>query len=106
MPATPPRMPDDLQQWITARKRHGLSHVHVQMARELGMNPRKLGKLDNHHQEPWKLPLPAFIQSLYQKRFGKERPDVEHSTEERVRLLEQKKAAKRERKRLRREAAL
>jgi hypothetical protein len=105
VPAKPPRIPDDLQQWITARKRHALSHVHVQMARELGMNPRKLGKLDNHDQEPWKLPLPAFIQSLYQKCFGKDRPDVVHSIEERVRLLEQKKAAKRERKRLRREAA-
>ncbi len=44
MPAKPPRIPDDLQQWITARKRHGLSHVHVQMTRELGMNARKLGK--------------------------------------------------------------
>jgi hypothetical protein len=75
------------------------------MARELGMNPRKLGKLDNHDQEPWKLPLPAFIQSLYQKRFGKDRPDVVHSIEERVRLLERKKAARRDRKRLRREAA-
>jgi hypothetical protein len=105
MPAKPPRIPNDLQDWITARKRHGLSHVHVQMARELGTNPRKLGKLDNHDQEPWKLPLPAFIQSLYQKRFGKDRPDAVHSIEERVRLLEQKKAARRDRKRLRREAA-
>ena len=25
------------------------------MARELGMNPEKLGKLDNHEQELWKL---------------------------------------------------
>jgi hypothetical protein len=28
------------------------------------MNPKKLGKLDNADQEPWKLPLPAFIESL------------------------------------------
>jgi hypothetical protein len=48
-----------LQAWIDARKRHHLSHAQVQMARELGMNPAKLGKLDNHKQEPWKLPLPA-----------------------------------------------
>jgi hypothetical protein len=71
----------------------------------VGGEPRKLGKLNNHDQEPWKLPLPAFIQSLYQKRFGKDRPDVVHSIEERVRLLEQKKAARRDGKRLRREAA-
>jgi hypothetical protein len=34
-----------MQEWIDARKRHHLSHVQVQMARELGMNPMKLGKL-------------------------------------------------------------
>lgn len=38
----------DLQPWIDARRRHKLSHAQVQMARELGMNPAKLGKLDNH----------------------------------------------------------
>ena len=61
------------------------------MARELGLNPRKLGKLDNHRQEPWKLPLPAFIEQLYRKRFGKERPDVVLTLEDRARLREQKK---------------
>ena len=55
------RIPDRLQVWIDARKRHGLSHAQIQMARDLGMNPKKLGKLDNADQEPWKLPLPAFI---------------------------------------------
>jgi len=101
----PVRIPDHLQEWITARKRHRLSHAQVQMARELGMNPKKLGKLDNADQEPWKLPLPAFIESLYQKRFGRDRPDVVRSIEEHARLLEQKKAARREAKRLRRGAA-
>jgi hypothetical protein len=45
------------------------------MARELGMNPRKLGKLDNHKQEPWKAPLPQFIEHIYEKRFGRTRPE-------------------------------
>jgi hypothetical protein len=54
----------------------------MQMAREPGMNPKKLGKLDNHDQEPWKLPLPEFIAKLYFKRFGKERPDAVRSIEE------------------------
>ena len=35
---------------IDARKRHGLSHAQVQMTRELGLNPSKLGKLDNNDQ--------------------------------------------------------
>ena len=41
-----------------------------------GLNPRNHGKLDNYGQEPWKLPLPAFIEQLYRKRFGKGHPDV------------------------------
>lgn len=44
------------------------------MARELGLNPRKLGKLANHRQESWKAPLPQFIEYLYRKSFGRERP--------------------------------
>jgi hypothetical protein len=88
------RIPDHLQAWITARKRYHLSHAQVQMARELGMNPETLGKLDNADQEPWKLPLPAFIESLYQKRFSKDRPEIVHSVEERARLLQQKKTAR------------
>jgi hypothetical protein len=52
------------------------------MARELGLNPKTLGKLDNHRQEPWKVPLPAFIEQLYRKRFGKDRPDVVLSLED------------------------
>ena len=75
------RRTENLQAWEEARKRHRLSHAHVQMARALGMNPKKLGKLDNHRQEPWKLPLPRFIEELYRERFGKRRPGiVENST--------------------------
>ncbi len=73
-----------LQAWIDARNRHHLSHAQVQMARELGMNPAKLGKLDNHWQEPWKLPLPGFIEKLYLERFGRTAPDTVMSIEERA----------------------
>lgn len=72
------------------------------MARELGLNPKKFGKLDNHRQEPWKAPLPVFIEDLYFKRFGKLRPDEVVSIEERFRREEKKKTAKREAKLLRR----
>ena len=64
------------------------------MARELGMNPKKLGKLDNHDQEPWKLPLPEFIGKLYSKRFGKGRPDAVRSIEETAAAKQAKKQAK------------
>jgi transcriptional regulator with XRE-family HTH domain len=62
--------------WDDARKRHHLSQAQAQMARELGMNPAKLGKIDNHKQEPWKLPLPEFIEELYMKRFGRPAPSI------------------------------
>ena len=56
--------------WREAGRRHRLSERHLRMARELGLNPKKLGSLDNHRQEPWKLPLRQFIEELYAKRFG------------------------------------
>jgi hypothetical protein len=58
------------------------------------MNPKKLGKLDNHDQEPWKLPLPEFIAKLYSKRFGKGRPDAVRSIEETAAATQAKKQAK------------
>lgn len=69
------------------------------------MNPAKLGKLDNHRQQPWKLPLPLFIEEIYFKHFGKTRPDIVMSTEDRVRVEHKKKEARRAAK-LERRAAL
>ena len=92
-----------MQAWIDARKRHGLSHAQVQMARELGMNPNRLGKLDNHDQEPWKMPLRQYIQHLYFKRFGKEHPDAVVSIEEKICRDAAKKTQKREAKLLRKQ---
>jgi hypothetical protein len=63
-----------LDAWAEAQKRFHLSNLHIQMARELGLNPKKFGGLANHRQEPWKLPLPEFIAECYRKRFHRERP--------------------------------
>ncbi len=92
------RVPSDLQIWIVARERHRLSHAHVQMARELGMNP-KLGKLDNHDQEPWKAPLPLFLELLYEKRFGRSRPERVLRIEDLARERRRKQEDRRRRKR-------
>jgi hypothetical protein len=73
------------------------------MARELGMNPKKLGKLDNASQEPWKVSLPAFIEELYDKRFGRERPEVVRSIEELANAREQRRSVRREAKPRRRD---
>lgn len=86
------------QVWIDARKKFRLSHAQIQMARELGMNPKKFGSLDNSDQEPWKLPLAEFIEELYHKRFGKSGPDNVRTIEEVANAEEKKRAERRQRK--------
>lgn len=72
-------MAGKIEKWVVAQKKHRLSDKHLQMARELGLNPDKLGKTDNHKQEIWKAPLPQFIENIYYKRFKKEEPAVARS---------------------------
>ena len=90
------KISEKIQIWIDARRKYHLSHAQVQMARELGLNPRKFGKLANHRQEPWKMPLPQFIEHLYFKRFGKTAPDRVFSIEERLTADARKKQEERE----------
>jgi hypothetical protein len=90
-------LPPHLQVWVDARRRCRLSHAQVQMARELGLNPKKFGKLGNRRQEPWKAPLPQFIEHIYARRFGRQRPEVVVSVEDHGRQLEQKKATRKAR---------
>jgi hypothetical protein len=100
------RLSQNVQDWVEARRRFNLSHAHVQMARELGLDPTKLGRLDNHDRKPWKAPLPQFIEHLYEKRFGRERPAVVVSVEDRARAQDAKKATRKEaRRRARKEGS-
>jgi len=92
-------IPQKLRPWIEARGKYRLSHAQIQMARELGMNPKKLGDLANHEQEPWKMPLPLFIEHLYEERFGRKRPED-------VRPIELKKIERRNRKRAKKETGV
>jgi hypothetical protein len=92
-----------LEKWQAAQKRHRLSDRVVTMARELGLNPEKLGKIDNHEQEPWKSPLPQFIEKIYFKRFRKTDPDTVKSirellADEKAKKERQKKAKEQKRK--------
>jgi hypothetical protein len=81
-----------------ARKHYLLTDAQVQMARELGLNPNKFGKLANEKQEPWKKPLPEFIEEIYFKRFGRSMPEVVRSIEEMVQDQREKKAERKIRK--------
>ncbi len=92
------RIPAKLQPWFDARRRFKLSHVHIQMARELGMNPKKLGSLANEKQEPWKAPLPDFIGHCYEKRFSRSSPDNVRSLEQSIEAEELRREQKRKRK--------
>lgn len=87
-----------LEKWLTAQKRHHLSDKQVQMARELGLNPNKLGKIDNHKQEPWKTPLPQFIEEIYFKRFKKDTPEIVKPLKQILKELEIKKQKKKKEK--------
>lgn len=91
-------IPKELLPWIEAKKKHRLSQKHIQMARELGLNPKGFGKLDNHKQERWKTPLPQFIEDLYYKRFNREAPDQVFSFEQLNEIKNQKKIEKRAKK--------
>jgi len=78
------KKPDKYQSWIDARKRYHLSHTQIQMARELGMNPDKFSKFNNYKEEPWKPPLPVFIEEIYFQRFKKKPPENVRSIEQTV----------------------
>ncbi len=64
------------EEWKKAKKRYRLTDMHIQMARELGMNPKKFGGIANHEQQSWKAPLSVFIERIYFKHFKKEKPDI------------------------------
>lgn len=57
--------------WKEAQKKYKLTESQISMAKALGLNPKKFGSYANHKQEPWKTPLPEFIEELYYKRFKK-----------------------------------
>ena len=73
-----------------------MTHAQVNMARQLGLNPKEFGSLANHKQEKWKLPLPEYIEHLYFKKFKKQLPDDIRSIEQ----IESEKRKRKEQKRL------
>ena len=91
------KIPERYQPWIEARERFHLSDAHIQMARELGLNPKRFGGLANNKQEPWKLPLPEFIEELYFKHFKKSWPENVRSIEQMMSDANRKKEERRAR---------
>jgi hypothetical protein len=61
---------DDEAAWTNAKTICRLTARQVEMARVLGMNPRKLPGLRPSPRERWKLPVGEFIEECYRKRLG------------------------------------
>jgi hypothetical protein len=55
-------------QWAEAKRRCRLNAEEVRMAKELGLNPRKLIKNIPSKSEPWKLPIKQWIHELYARK--------------------------------------
>ena len=92
------RIPPKLQPWFDARRKFGLSHATVPMARELGMNPKKLGKLVPVSGQQWKAPLPEFVAHCYEKSYGRRTPEKVRSLEQVIEDDERRKEVRRGRK--------
>jgi hypothetical protein len=60
----------DEEVWRNAKRICKLNARQVEMARALGMNPKKLPSLRPSPDQRWKLPVSEFIESCYCKRFG------------------------------------
>ena len=56
--------------WIIAKKKYRLTERQIEMAKKLGMNPKKFGKYASNKSQPWKEPLGSFIEGCYDKRFS------------------------------------
>ena len=91
-------IPPKLLPWIEARSRFKLTHAEVQMARELGMNPKKLGGIANERQEPWKVPLKEFIANCYHKSYGRFLPERVRSIEELAKDVQKRRELKKAKK--------
>ena len=72
------RNPQLDESWAHAKRVCRLNGLQVEMAKRLGMNPKKLQGLNPAKSQPWKEPVGAFIEACHAKRFGS--VDPKHSS--------------------------
>lgn len=65
--------------WALAKRLCRLSARHIEMAKALGMNPKKLPGLIPSKTQQWKAPVRVFVEDLYVERFGFDAPLVAKS---------------------------
>jgi hypothetical protein len=56
--------------WKEAYKKCRLSTKHIQMAKELSLNPRSLIKNIPNPKQKWKIPVREWIEQMYAKCFN------------------------------------
>ena len=61
--------------WSLAKTKYHLSSCQIEMAKKLGMNPKKFGSPVPNKSEPWKKLLGQFIEKCYYKRFKRREPE-------------------------------
>lgn len=59
--------------WEEAKKKCRLNVATVQMAKEMGLNPKSLIKNIPNSKEQWKAPVHVWIQDMYEERFGEKK---------------------------------
>ena len=70
--------------WAIAKTKYRLNARQIAMSKELGMNPKRLGKLVPNKSEQWKAPLGEFIEKCYRKRFGDREPVIYNSNKKKI----------------------
>ena len=72
-----------------------MSLISIYSTGNIRLNPKKFGKLANQKQQPWKEPLPDYIETLYFKHFKRNKPEQVRSIE---RIVKDRNKKKQERK--------
>jgi len=90
-----------LRPWIEARKRHQLTDIQVQMARELALKPRKLGERAGRGSAFPGQSVSEWVEQQYRVRFGREAPEEVRSLEERAAAIKVRKEERQARRKQR-----
>lgn len=56
--------------WVEAKKRCRLNAATIQMAKEMGLNPKSLIKNIPNKNQQWKAPVHVWVQDMYEDKFG------------------------------------
>jgi len=59
--------------WLEVKRRCKLNDEEIQMAKEMGLNPKSLIKNIPNKNEQWKTSVKIWVRDMYEDRFGRAR---------------------------------